>query len=103
MVILKTTYDESYKNLSPAFLMRQDQFRRLFEDNENAINQNAISRIEFYGKVMEWHTRWTENVRTLYHLTVYRWPLLRSLHDRLKRMRESRSLPLTVVKATLPS
>ena len=98
LVILKTTYDESYKTLSPAFLMRQDQFRRLFEDNEN-----RISCIEFYGKVMEWHTRWTENARTLYHLTVYRWPVLRSLHDRLKRMRVSRALPPPVVKGTLPS
>jgi CelD/BcsL family acetyltransferase involved in cellulose biosynthesis len=72
-VVLKTTYDESYKGLSPAFLMRQDVLRRLFESKR-------IRRVEFYGKLMEWHTRWTDQVRVLYHVNVYRWPLLIQLH-----------------------
>lgn len=72
-VVLKTTYDESYKSLSPAFLMRQEALRRLFESGR-------CKRVEFYGKCMEWHTRWTDRVRTLYHINVYRWPLLNRLH-----------------------
>ncbi len=32
-----------------------------------------IRRIEFYGKVMEWHTRWTADARPVYHATLYRW------------------------------
>ena len=71
-VVLKTTYDESNKALSPAFLMRQESFRRAWSGGQ-------IKRIEFYGKRMEWHTRWTNNVRTLYHLNRYRWPALRQL------------------------
>ncbi len=79
IVILKTAYDESIpKHYSPALLMREEACRRVFEEGR-------LRRIEFYGKVMEWHTRWTEDVRTLYHLNCYRWPLLRRLHARLQR------------------
>jgi hypothetical protein len=69
LIILKTTYDEAYKALSPAFLMREEAFRQLFATKE-------VNRIEFYGRVMEWHTRWTDEVRTMYHVNHYRWPAI---------------------------
>jgi CelD/BcsL family acetyltransferase involved in cellulose biosynthesis len=72
LVILKTAYDGSNKSLSPAFLMREEQFQRLFAEKK-------ISRVEFFGKLMEWHTRWTENSRTLYHANVFRHALLPKL------------------------
>jgi CelD/BcsL family acetyltransferase involved in cellulose biosynthesis len=79
IVILKTAYDESVpKQYSPALLMREEACRRLFEDGR-------VRRIEFYGKVMEWHTRWTDEVRTLYHVNHYRWPALLRLHAWLRR------------------
>jgi CelD/BcsL family acetyltransferase involved in cellulose biosynthesis len=88
IVILKTAYDESVpKHYSPALLMREEACRRLFEDGR-------IRRIEFYGKVMEWHTRWTDEVRTMYHLNHYRWPVLGYLHGVRRR---------TTVPATLPT
>ena len=78
IVVLKTAYDESVdKALSPTLLMREEETRHLFE-------QGRVKRIEFYGKVMEWHLRWTDEVRTLYHLNTYRWPALRSWHRRLQ-------------------
>lgn len=64
LVILKTAYDGSNKSLSPAFLMREEQFQRLFAEGR-------VRRIEFYGKLMEWHTRWTDNSRTLFHANAY--------------------------------
>ena len=73
IVILKTAYDETYKTVSPSTLMRQDEFRELFDSGK-------LKRIEFYGKVMEWHTRWTENKRAIYHLTSYRSGLIAKLH-----------------------
>jgi len=76
IVILKTAYDESYKAVSPSTLMRQDEFQLLFEEQK-------FPRIEFYGKVMEWHTRWTTQSRTLYHVTEYRWAWLKKLHGRM--------------------
>ncbi|MGH8593597.1 MAG: GNAT family N-acetyltransferase [Gammaproteobacteria bacterium] len=72
LVILKTTYDESIKTISPAFLMREEAFRRLFAER-------AVRRIEFFGKLMEWHTRWTDDVRTLYHVNFYRSRLMPGL------------------------
>lgn len=84
IVILKTSYDESYKSVSPSTLMRQDQFQALF-------NERRLKRIEFYGKVMEWHTRWTDNARTLYHVTAYRWSVLETLHRRIKKWRHGNS------------
>jgi hypothetical protein len=79
LVVLKTSYDPAYRNVSPAFLLRQDAFRQVFDEGR-------IRRIEFYGKVMEWHTRWTEQSRTLYHVNVYRWPFIPALRQQLRRL-----------------
>lgn len=74
VVVLKTAYDESLGGtLSPALLMREEACRDLFGDGR-------FERIEFYGRVMEWHLRWTDEVRTMYHLNSYRWPGLARLH-----------------------
>lgn len=81
LVILKTTYDESIKAFSPAFLLMQEALEQLF-------GQGQRRRVEFFGKVMEWHTRWTENSRTLYHLTVFRWGWLKKLRSWLQRTRD---------------
>jgi len=89
LVILKTAYDESYKVVSPSTLMRQDEFRLLFADQK-------LKRIEFYGKVMEWHTRWTDQARALYHVTVYRWALLGRLHARRRYRQTAEAQPATV-------
>lgn len=76
LVVLKTTYDESIpKALSPAFLLREEELQHIFAGQE-------IRRIEYYGKVMDWHTKLTDNKRGLYHLTAYRWPLLKRLAER---------------------
>jgi len=74
VVVLKTAYDESLGGaLSPALLMREEACRDIFDDGR-------FERIEFYGRVMEWHLRWTDEVRTMYHLNSYRWPGLAQLH-----------------------
>lgn len=90
IVILKTAYDESYKTISPSTLMRHDQFQLLFEKKE-------FPRIEFYGKVMEWHTRWAIQSRSIYHVTAYRWAWLKQLH---KRLSAPSSLPSQEAAAT---
>jgi hypothetical protein len=72
LVVLKTTYDESIKSYSPAFLLRQMELERLFQEKH-------VMRLEYYGRIMDWHTKFTETKRTLYHLTTYRSPLLKRL------------------------
>ena len=85
IVVLKTAYDESVpSNLSPTLLMREEACRSLFDDGR-------FERLEFYGRVMEWHTRWTEEVRTLYHVNYYRWPGVKRLHSLLEAHNQARS------------
>ena len=72
LVVLKTTYDETVKVVSPATLMRYEIVKRLFDEGR-------LTRVEFYGKAMEWHLRWTSELRTLYHVNRYRWTGLKRL------------------------
>jgi hypothetical protein len=75
-VILKTTYDEAFGAYSPAFLLREAELEHLFAEGQ-------IRRLEFYGRLMEWHKRWTDSAVGLYHLTVYRWSVLKAVSRRL--------------------
>lgn len=87
LIVLKTTYDESAANgLSPTLLMREECCQRLFDEGK-------LQQLEFYGKVMEWHTRWTEEVRTMYHVNHYRWPGLPQLHALASRRAAARKAP----------
>ena len=98
VVVLKTAYDERLKSVSPSTLMRQDEFAAWW-------GEGRFKRIEFYGKTMEWHTRWTATGRTLYHANVYRWPWLKGLHEQLQRRRASASAsaPAAVGTAAAPA
>ena len=73
LVILKTAFDETIKGSSPALLMRHEYLPAIFEGRE-------FDRIEFYGRVMDWHTKWTDEIRTLYHATVFRWAAAQRLY-----------------------
>lgn len=78
IIILKTSYDEAYKEYSPAMLMHQELFHELFQSGD-------FHLIEFYGKIMDWHLRWTEDIRTMYHVNVYRWEKIRNIAVRSNR------------------
>jgi CelD/BcsL family acetyltransferase involved in cellulose biosynthesis len=80
LVVLKTTFSSHHKSTSPATLMHHEAFRALFDEKR-------VKRIEFYGRVMEWHTRWTEQQCRLYHLNAYRWLFLPVMHARLQGTR----------------
>ncbi|HET7031934.1 MAG TPA: GNAT family N-acetyltransferase, partial [Casimicrobiaceae bacterium] len=86
LVILKTTYDETIKSSSPAALMRQEAFKALFDSKR-------IKRIEFYGKIMEWHSRWSDEARTMYHINCYRWPVVSAVWHIARAARRPPALP----------
>jgi len=65
MVVLKTAFDEAFNEFSPALMMREDIMKQLFAENQ-------VRVVEFYGRVMEWHTRWSDEIRTLYHVNCLR-------------------------------
>ncbi|MBL4589448.1 MAG: GNAT family N-acetyltransferase [Alphaproteobacteria bacterium] len=66
LIILKTTYNEEISTSSPAMLMRKESFVPIFEERKS-------KTIEFYGKVMNWHTKWTKEIRTMYHINYKRF------------------------------
>lgn len=73
MVMLKTTYDERIKTSSPAMLLHQEAFAYLFAHGQ-------MARLEFYGRLMDWHRRLTDDIRTMFHANVYRFPWMARLH-----------------------
>jgi CelD/BcsL family acetyltransferase involved in cellulose biosynthesis len=81
LIVLKTTYDESIKTLSPAFLLREEELQEIYR-------QGKIKRMEYFGRLMDWHTKLTDKKRTVYHLTVYRWPLIKKLAGARRRKAE---------------
>lgn len=94
MIILKTAYDEALGNqYSPAFMMLEETCQRMF-------GEARFDRLEFYGRVMEWHLRWTDDVRTMYHLTGYRWAPLLQLHSALKNRQARKAAPRAATPAT---
>ncbi len=95
VVILKTAYDESLKQVSPSVLMRHDEFKSWWEEGR-------FQRIEFYGKTMEWHTRWTSEERGLYHATVYRWPWVAKARELVVSWRKPGAQPGAGVSAAEP-
>ena len=80
MIVLKTAYDESFNEFSPALMMREDIMKQLFAENQ-------VRVIEFYGRVMEWHTRWSDEIRTLYHVNCLRHPWVASLKKLARRFK----------------
>jgi hypothetical protein len=65
LVILKTAYDENVQGLSLGLLLHQGIFQSVFEEGK-------IKVIEFYGRLRDWHTKWTNEIRTMYHINFYR-------------------------------
>ena len=79
LIVLKTAYDETLAGMtSPALLMRREAVAGLFAERR-------LGRIEFYGRLLEWHRRWTDDVRTMFHVTLYRWTIIPALRTLLRR------------------
>jgi hypothetical protein len=76
LVILKTTHDESIRGYSLAALMREDLFQQWWREGK-------LRHVEFFGRAMDWHLRWTDHTRVLYHVNWYRWPSLMRAASRL--------------------
>ncbi len=87
-VNLKTAYDESLKQLSPGFLMKESLIRWAF-------SEKSWQRLEFYGRVMDWHLKWVDRTRTLYHVNCYRSPLVQRARKVVSRLRGSRKVVTT--------
>jgi CelD/BcsL family acetyltransferase involved in cellulose biosynthesis len=83
---LKIAYDEERRQAtSPGLLLRYELLRHLFASDGRAF--------EFLGALQPWHLQWSNQLRTMYHVNVYRWPLLASIHSRrLARARQPEAI-----------
>ena len=73
LVGLKTAYDQNHAKSSPANLLRYEYFHNLFIDY-------AVNRLEFYGRILDWHTKWTDEIRPLYQFNLHRFAMTARLH-----------------------
>jgi hypothetical protein len=80
LVVLKTAYDETLEEFSPALQMRRQIVQQCYAEQE-------VKVMEFYGPVKDWHLRWSDQVRTMYHLNCLRYPWVEKLKTAVKRMR----------------
>ena len=79
LIVLKISYDEQFKNLSPSFIMREEVLRKLFAEGN-------VQIVEFYGRAMEWHKKWTQDIRNMFHVNVYRNAWLRKGKNMVKQL-----------------
>lgn len=77
LTILKTTFDEDYARYSPSLLMKLDAYRILSQEG-------AVRRIEYFGKVMDWHRRLQCQERPIFHATWCKYPGAYRLANKLK-------------------
>ena len=66
LVVLKITYDESLPRCSPGLLLHEDMLKLLFAEKR-------VNVVEYYGRYSDWHRKWTNETRTMYHLNMYRY------------------------------
>jgi Acetyltransferase (GNAT) domain len=83
--MLKTAYDETLRDhetlssLTPAALMHEELFKHWIEEY-------GLTRLEFYGKTLDWHLRWTEQQRPLYHLSIFRSKFAKAVFIQAKKL-----------------
>lgn len=81
LIILKTTYNEEFSKQSPALQLKVEMLKHYAQQNGD------ITNIEFYGRVMEWHTRLDSTTRELQHVTWYANNLVRSAINLIKKIK----------------
>ena len=82
MIILKTTFVDEWNKYSPAFSMHIDGIQHLVD--------SSIDTIEFYGPAMDWHKKLTGDLRTMYHLTWYSYPVLLNVKSAINKLKDNR-------------
>ena len=63
-------------------------------------HDGQVKHLEYFGRFMEWHSKWTDKKRTLYHLTLYRWPFLKKLAEARHRRAKAPVKPETSAAET---
>ncbi len=77
LIILKTTFDSDYSRYSPAINMKIDAIKTIYENH-------TVQRIEYFGKMLDWHKRLNSTGRTMYHFSYYYSQLLLALKNKIR-------------------
>ncbi|SEM77071.1 Acetyltransferase (GNAT) domain-containing protein [Nitrosospira multiformis] len=72
VISLKIAYDEQFRSAAPGFLLQEEIIRHLYKNSDMRL-------MEFYGRVTEgWTKKWTDEIRTMFHVNFYRNVQVRS-------------------------
>lgn len=74
LILLKTTYDSELGKLGPGVILQQEIIAHALEE------PFPVRKIEMYGPLNDSQKLWATRTRTMYHVNVYRHPLLTRLH-----------------------
>ena len=81
-ISLKIAYDESVKQHSPSFMLRKRIYESLYKEGN-------IKIVEFYGRFREWHAKWTDESRRMFHVNFYRSSLVPLARNLVKRFTQA--------------
>jgi CelD/BcsL family acetyltransferase involved in cellulose biosynthesis len=84
LIILKTTYDESFNKQSPALMLKIEMLKHYSLN----MAQEGIANIEFYGKAMEWHKRLDSTLREIEHISYYQNKVAKKVIKLIKKLRK---------------
>ena len=79
LIVLKITYDETIAGLSPGNLLEQEMLKVLFAERRVRVE-------EYYGPFTEWQSRWTDEVRGLFHVNFWRAASLAKVRRAIKTL-----------------
>lgn len=80
-VSLKIAYDEQFRRDGPGYELQARIIEHLHQ-------RPGVEVIEFYGRATEgWTSKWTDDLRWMFHLNIYRHALVRQALDALRRIR----------------
>lgn len=83
LYLMKTTYDEAYRQYAPGVLQRQHVLRWAA--------QCSISRIEIYGRLTESQRPFVTSTREIFHATYFRTAAVRWIRDVVRHVRNAKA------------
>ncbi len=76
-VFLKTTFDENYRAFGPGILLKRSIIEFLY-------GMGCVQRIELYGRLRDYQTKWIGSSKVMYHVNYYRWAGLHRIMEWLR-------------------
>jgi hypothetical protein len=79
--LLKTTHNEQMRSFAPGMILRRHFIASLYG------REPDVRHIEIYGSLNESQRPWLTGTREMYHVNIYRGPVVAALHTLSRRMK----------------